>query len=91
MNNGIKKKDSLYIARAIQADCGYFLTTDKKLLNKQLDKIVIINPLDFVRRLEVQDMKTDTLIRTEGMKALFRKPWYGGSRTIYYAYTKRTF
>lgn len=53
MLKGIKKKDSLHIACAIKANCDYFLTTDKKLLNKKFDEIVLINPLDFVRRLEV--------------------------------------
>lgn len=53
MLKGIKKKDSLHIACAIKANCDYFLTTDKKLLNKDFDEIKLINPLDFVRKLEV--------------------------------------
>lgn len=53
MKNGIRKKDALHIACAIKAKCGYFLTTDKKLLNKDFKEIILINPLDFVRRLEV--------------------------------------
>ena len=46
-------KDALHIACAIKVECGYFLTTDKKLLNKETADITIINPLDFVRKLEV--------------------------------------
>ena len=46
---GIKKKDALHIASAVYAKCDYFLTTDKKLLNKQLEEIKIINPLDFIK------------------------------------------
>lgn len=50
---GVKRKDSLHLACAITAKCQYFLTTDKKLLNKNFDEIIIINPLDFVREMEV--------------------------------------
>lgn len=47
----IKKKDSLHIACAIEAGCEYFLTTDGKILNKDISEINIINPLDFIREL----------------------------------------
>ena len=53
MLKGIKDKDALHIACAIKAECDYFLTTDKKILNKEISDIKIINPLDFVRILEV--------------------------------------
>lgn len=53
MKKGIKEKDALHIACAIKAKCNYFLTTDKKLLTKDFMEIILINPLDFVRRLEV--------------------------------------
>ena len=53
MQNGIKDKDALHIACAIKAECSHFLTTDKKLLNKKIENINIINPIDFVRFLEV--------------------------------------
>ena len=53
INKGIKKKDALHIACAIQAKCDYFLTTDKKILNSSFEEIIIINPLDFVKILEV--------------------------------------
>ena len=46
---GIKKKDSLHLASAIDADCQYFITTDKKLLNKSFEQIRVVNPLDFIR------------------------------------------
>ncbi|MDR1323037.1 MAG: PIN domain protein, partial [Candidatus Margulisbacteria bacterium] len=51
MEKGIKKKDSLHLACALKAKSDYFLTIDKKLLNMRIDNIVIINPLDFVRKL----------------------------------------
>ncbi|MDR2145259.1 MAG: PIN domain-containing protein [Tannerella sp.] len=48
-NKGIKKKDALHLACAIQAKCHYFLTTDKKLLKSKFENIITINPLDFVK------------------------------------------
>ncbi|MCL1967508.1 MAG: hypothetical protein FWF67_06465 [Fibromonadales bacterium] len=51
----IKKKDALHIACALYAKCQYFLTTDLKLLNKKVDGISIINPVDFLKIQGVQD------------------------------------
>ena len=54
---GIKPKDALHIAAAIEANADYFLTTDDKLLNKT-DKIMdikLINPIEFVRVLDDYD------------------------------------
>jgi predicted nucleic acid-binding protein len=48
MKNNFKPKDSLHIACAIEAKCGYFITTDMKMLNKAIDNIIIVNPIDFV-------------------------------------------
>ena len=45
----IKRKDALHIACAIKAECEYFLTTDQKILNKNVNEIIIVNPLDFIR------------------------------------------
>ena len=45
----IKEKDALHIACAIEAECKYFLTTDKKLLNKNINEITIINPQNFIQ------------------------------------------
>jgi predicted nucleic acid-binding protein len=50
MQNKIKQKDAIHIACAIKAECGYFLTTDRKLLNKNIPEIKLINPLDFIRQ-----------------------------------------
>lgn len=52
-DRGIKPKDALHIACAIYTESDYFITTDKKLLNKRIDEIKIINPIDFIRELEV--------------------------------------
>jgi len=53
MNKKIKSKDALHLACAIEAECNYFITTDKKVLNKSIDNITIINPIDFIRLIEV--------------------------------------
>jgi hypothetical protein len=49
----LKRKDTLHIACAMKAECEYFLTTDRKILNKNISEIKVINPLDFVRQLGV--------------------------------------
>jgi len=53
----IKKKDALHIACALHAKCEYFLTTDLKLLNKTINGISIINPIDFLKIQGAQDDK----------------------------------
>jgi predicted nucleic acid-binding protein len=50
---GIKKKDALHIACAVQAKCDYFLTTDKRLLKSRIKNITILNPLGFIRIEEI--------------------------------------
>ena len=49
IQKGIKQKDATHLACAILADCDYFITTDKRVLNCKTDKIEIVNPIDFVR------------------------------------------
>lgn len=46
---GIKQKDALHIACAIISECSYFLTTDYKLIKKNINEIKVVNPIDFVR------------------------------------------
>jgi hypothetical protein len=29
--------------------CNYFITTDKKILNKNVSSIAIVNPIDFIQ------------------------------------------
>jgi len=52
-NKNVKPKDSLHIACAIEAKCDYFITTDNKILNKIIENIVIIDPINFIREYEV--------------------------------------
>ena len=51
-DKGVKTKDALHIACAIQAKCDYFITTDKKLLNKSIDGILIVDPIEFIKERE---------------------------------------
>jgi len=43
-----RAKDALHIAAAIYSQCDFFITTDRKILNKKIDDISIVNPLVFV-------------------------------------------
>ncbi|MCL2321719.1 MAG: hypothetical protein FWC47_06380 [Oscillospiraceae bacterium] len=49
MKTGIKRKDSIHLACSIIAECDYFISTDKRLLNYKTDKIKIVNPIEFVK------------------------------------------
>ena len=51
-NRGIKSKDALHIACAIEANSEYFITTDKKLLNFISNDIKIVNPIEFINEME---------------------------------------
>ena len=46
---GVCENDALHVACAIESQCEYFITTDDGLLNKDVENIKIINPIDFVR------------------------------------------
>ena len=50
MRLGLKQKDASHIACAIALNADYFLTTDKKILNKPIAELAVLNPIDFIRR-----------------------------------------
>ena len=52
MEKGISGNDALHIACAVDSQCKYFITTDDGLMNKKVDAIQIINPIDFIRKME---------------------------------------
>ena len=52
MKTGIKVKDAYNVACAVYSSCDCFLTTDDRLLKYHTDKIQMLNPIDFIRRLE---------------------------------------
>ena len=44
----IRAKDALHIASAIDSGCGFFITTDRKILNKKIDGVALVSPAAFV-------------------------------------------
>jgi hypothetical protein len=52
--NGLKSKDAIHIACAIDAGCEYFLTTDDQVIKKMAHNsdIAVLNPTDFVKIIE---------------------------------------
>ena len=52
METGVKSIDALHVACAILADSDYFITTDDRLLKYQTEKIQIVTPGEFIRRME---------------------------------------
>ena len=44
----LRAKDALHIASAIISQCDFFITTDRKILNKTIDEVAVVNPLYFV-------------------------------------------
>jgi len=48
---GLKAKDALHVASAIEGKAQYFLTTDDKILNKlsKFTEIKVIDPIEFVK------------------------------------------
>lgn len=51
---GLKSKDALHIACAIEAAADYFITTDDLIIKKlrEFSEIRVVNPLDFVNCME---------------------------------------
>ncbi len=52
MKTGIKVKDAYHVACAVYSSCDCFLTTDDRLLKYHTSEIQMLNPIDFIRRLE---------------------------------------
>ena len=50
LSMGIKSKDSLQVACAIEAACDYFITTDTGIIRKltNFEQISVINPIQFI-------------------------------------------
>ncbi len=48
MKAGVKFKDACHVASAIYAKCDYFISTDKRLLKYQSEKIAMVTPIEFV-------------------------------------------
>ncbi|ACF45012.1 PIN domain-containing protein [Pelodictyon phaeoclathratiforme] len=54
IKTGIKSKDALHLACAVEAKCDYFITTDRVFLKKaqSLQEIKTLNPIDFAILME---------------------------------------
>ena len=52
MQTGVKSKDAIHVASAILSECDYFITTDIRLLKYKTDKIELLNPIEFIQKLE---------------------------------------
>jgi len=50
MQLGLKQADASHIACAILSQTDYFITADKKVLNKSISEIQAVNPMIFVER-----------------------------------------
>ena len=53
MKTGVKEKDAAHIACALLAGCEYFITTDDRLLKYENDRIGIVTPVEFLRKIGV--------------------------------------
>ena len=50
ISTGVKTADAHHVACAILAGCDCFLTTDDRLLKYKTDKIMIMDPTEFIRK-----------------------------------------
>ncbi len=55
MGTGIKEKDAYHVACAVMAGCDYFVTTDDRLLKYQSEKIKLVTPGEFIKRMEADE------------------------------------
>ena len=51
-STGIKKMDALHVSCAIFASSDFFVSTDKRLLKYQTNKLKLVTPIEFVSVLE---------------------------------------
>ena len=51
---GVKTEDAYHVACAQFARCMYFLTTDDRLLKYSSSAITLLNPVDFIKLLEME-------------------------------------
>jgi len=49
MKLGLRQKDATHVACAIAGKADFFITTDKKILNKKIHAIQVIDPVNFIR------------------------------------------
>lgn len=49
---GVKFKDACHVASAVFAGCGYFISTDKRLLKYATEKLKMVTPIEFLAEME---------------------------------------
>ena len=52
IQQNVKTYDALHVACAIEGECNYFITTDKRLLRKPVSDIKLISPIEFLTEME---------------------------------------
>ena len=52
MNVGLRQKDASHLACAVYGGGDFFITVDRKILNKPIGDITIVDPVEFLRRLQ---------------------------------------
>ncbi len=52
MKTGIKFKDACHVASAIYSQCGYFISTDMRLLKYRTNEIKMLTPIEFLAEME---------------------------------------
>ena len=55
-SSGVKSADAIHTACAIIAKCDFMLTTDDRLLKYKGNKITIIDPTEFIRKIGSVDI-----------------------------------
>lgn len=57
LKSGLKSKDALHIASAIEGNAECFITTDDGILKKisKIDNIIVVSPTDFIKKLKDYD------------------------------------
>ena len=48
-SKGLRPIDASHVACAIHTQCQYFITVDRKIINKPIKNIMVINPVSFVQ------------------------------------------
>lgn len=51
ISTGIRTADAYHVACAILGETDYFLTTDDRLLKYKTDRLILLNPMEFIRKL----------------------------------------
>ena len=48
-SRGLASVDALHVACAVYAGCDFFVTVDKRILNKRISELAVLSPISFVQ------------------------------------------